>query len=102
MKKYELEQLSRSLPAEARQRVRLPLVFLRRRDLGPGAFVALGDPYEEYAALLLAGAFAGNFQEFRSQRGAIQSVIYRTHVDGLLRQFHSLIVVGFGTTGLES
>jgi uncharacterized protein (UPF0216 family) len=34
MKKEELEDLSKSLPAEAPKRIRLPLVLLRRRDLG--------------------------------------------------------------------
>src|SRR5438128_6933587 len=32
MKKLELEELSRSLPAEANTRVKLPIVLLRRRD----------------------------------------------------------------------
>src|SRR5437879_13922581 len=54
MKKDELEELSRSLPAEADTRVKLPIVLLRRRDLGPGAYTVMGDRYEEYAMLLLA------------------------------------------------
>ena len=49
MKKHELEDLSRSLPTEANTRVKLPIVLLRRRELGPGAFTVLGDRYEEYA-----------------------------------------------------
>ena len=54
MKKPELEELSRSLPVEAATRVRLPVVLLSRKDLGPGAFTVMGDRYEEYAMALLA------------------------------------------------
>ena len=41
MKKSELEELAESLPEEVRDRVKLPLVLLRRTELGPGAFTLL-------------------------------------------------------------
>src|SRR6266571_9401929 len=53
MRKTELEDLARNLPDTLRERVRLPFVFLRRTDLGPGAFTLLGDPAEELAILAL-------------------------------------------------
>ena len=46
MKKTEVEALSAKLPDLLRDKVRLPIVLLRRRELGPGAFVLLGDDYE--------------------------------------------------------
>jgi uncharacterized protein (UPF0216 family) len=100
MKREELEELSHSLPAEAPRRIRLPIVFLRRRDLGTGAFTILGDPYEEYSILLLTTAFNGTFEDFRRQtHGAV--TIYKPQVSLLLRRFHSLIAIGFGSAGLE-
>jgi uncharacterized protein (UPF0216 family) len=99
MKREELDELRRSLSAEASKRVRLPIVLLRRRDLGTGAFTILGEPYEEYALLLLAGIFNGTFEDFKtSTRGT--ATIYKPQISDLLQRFHSLIVIGFGSTGL--
>jgi uncharacterized protein (UPF0216 family) len=100
MKKEQLEELSQSLPAEGPKRIRLPIVLLRTRDLGTGAFRILGDPYEEYSILLLTNTFNGTFEDFRGQtHGTV--TIYKPQVSQLLRRFHSLIVIGFGTAGLE-
>jgi uncharacterized protein (UPF0216 family) len=100
MKRSELELLSRSLPPEAPHRVRLPFVLLRRRDMGIGAFTVLGDPYEEYAVSVLVEAFKGTYEEFKIHRTTV-TTIYRPQVSMLLRQFHSLIVVGFATIGMD-
>jgi uncharacterized protein (UPF0216 family) len=100
MRKEELEALSASLADEGPRRIRLPIVLLRRRDLGSGAFTVLGDPFEEYAILRLSGSFDGTFEDFKQQtRGT--ATIYKPQVSLLLRRFHSLIIVGFGTTSLE-
>jgi uncharacterized protein (UPF0216 family) len=97
MKKQELLDLSSSIPNLERSKIRLPIILLRRTDLGPGAFVVLGDPYEEYAVSILSGSFTGTFDEYR-RRGSTALTIYKPQVSLLLRKFHSLITVGFGTT----
>lgn len=97
MKKEELDELSRSLPADSAKRIRLPIIFLRRRDLGPGAFVVFGDPYEEYATRLLTGAIHVTFEEFKKQYQAV-GTFYKPEISLLLRRFHSLIVIGFTTS----
>jgi len=100
MKRDELEDLYRSLPLEVSRRVRLPIVLLRRRDLGAGAFTILGDAYEEYAMLVLAGTFKGTLEDFKtSTRGS--RTIYKPQISELLQRFHSLMVLGFGSTGLD-
>jgi uncharacterized protein (UPF0216 family) len=96
MKKHELEELSRSLPTEANSRVKLPIVLLRRRDLGPGAFTVMGDRYEEFAMLLLAGSFQGSFEQFRDQKPDLV-VLFKPQISLLMRRFHSLLVLGFGS-----
>jgi len=100
MKPEELKELAASLPDTAPNRVRLPLVLLGRRDLGSGAFTVLGDPYEEYALLLLAGSFDGTFEEFK-ERTHRTATIYKPQISRLLRRFHSLIVIGFGGASLN-
>lgn len=97
MKRHELEELSRSLPAEADTRVKLPIVLLRRRDLGAGTFTVMGDRYEEFAMSLLADSFQGSFEQFKEQRSD-QVVLFRPHISLLLRRFHSLLVLGFGSS----
>jgi hypothetical protein len=99
MKKSELEELSRSLPTEAETRVRLPIVLLSRRDLGPGAFTVMGDRYEEYALLLLADSFQGSFEQFKDQKSE-PAVIFKPQVSLLMRRFHSLLVLGFGSSNI--
>ena len=95
MKKPELEELSRSLPAEANTRVKLPIVLLRRRDLGRGAFIVMGDRYEEYAILLLTESFKGSFEQFSEQKSDV-IVLFKPQISLLMRRFHSLLILGFG------
>jgi uncharacterized protein DUF61 len=100
MKKDELEELSRSLPTEATTRVRLPIVLLRRRDLGLGAFTVMGDSYEEYAILLLAGSVHGSFEQFKE--GHLEpALLFKPQISSLMRRFHSLLVLGFGSSGMR-
>jgi uncharacterized protein (UPF0216 family) len=95
MKRSEVEALSAELPDALRDRVRLPLVLLRRRELGPGAFTLLGDDYEEYALSKVLGEYNGTLAEFQRSRES-PTVFYKPQVSELTRRFHSLIVVGFG------
>jgi len=95
MKKSEVEALSAVLPDSLRDKVRLPLVLLRRRELGPGAFTLLGDPNEEYAVSNILGEYNGTLAEFQRSRQS-PTVFYKPQVSELTRRFHSLVVVGFG------
>ena len=100
MKKPELEELSRSLPAEANTRVKLPIVLLRRRDLGRGAFIVMGDRYEEYAMLLLTESFKGSFEQFSEQKSDV-IVLFKPQISLLMRRFHSLLILGFGSSDIR-
>src|SRR5437773_12502129 len=97
MKKPELEELSRSLPVEAETRVRLPVVLLSRKDVGPGAFTVMGDRYEEYAMMLLAGSFQGSVEQFKEQKSE-PTVIFKLQFILLMRSLHVLLVLVFGTS----
>jgi Protein of unknown function DUF61 len=96
MKKDELEELSRSLPTEAGTRMRLPIVLLRRGDLGLGAFTVMGDRYEEYAMLLLADSIDKSFEQFK-EGGPELSILFKPQISSLMRRFHSLLILGFGS-----
>jgi uncharacterized protein (UPF0216 family) len=98
MKRQELLDLSSSIPNLDASRMRLPIILLRRTDLGPGAFIVLGDPYEEYVLSVVLGSFSGTFDEFGKRRSSAVA-IYKPQISILLRRFHSLILIGFGTAG---
>lgn len=95
MKKEEIEALSRALPESLLDRVKLPLVLLRRRDLGTGAFTLLGDSPEEFALSVLLGEYDGTFSDFQQSRRS-PLIFYKPQISELMRRFHSLIVIGFG------
>lgn len=95
MKKSEVEALSADLPNELRDRVKLPIVLLRRRELGAGAFTLLGDSYDEYALSTVLGDYKGTLADFRRSSESPR-IFYKPQVSELMRRFHSLIVVGFG------
>jgi len=95
MKKSEVEALSAELPDALRDKVRLPIVLLRRRELGPGAFTLLGDDYEEFALSKVLGEYNGTLEDFQRSRDSA-TVFYKPQVSELTRRFHSLVVVGFG------
>ena len=97
MERAEVEELSRSLPEAIWDKVKLPLVVLRRTELGTGAFTMLGDSHEEYALSIILNGFAGTLAEFRlAEKGPV--VFYKPEVSELLRRFHSLVVIGFGVS----
>ncbi len=100
MKRSELEELAGSLPEEARDKVRLPLVLLRRAELGPGAFTLLGDTLEEFALSRIVGGFQGTYEEFKGTRAG-PNIFYKPQISDLLRRYHSLVVMGFGVSELS-
>ncbi len=95
MKRPELEALSAELPDGLQNKLKLPIVFLRRRELGTGAFTILGDSYEEYALSKLLGDYKGTLADFQRSRES-STIFYKPQVSELMRRFHSLIVIGFG------
>ncbi len=97
MKKTELQNLANSLPENMLDRVKLPLVVLRRMELGPGAFTLLGESAEEFALSIFATGNKGTLEDFRRSQKA-PTIFYKPQISELLRRFHSLVVIGFGVS----
>ncbi len=95
MKRTELESLASKLGDDLHDRVKLPLVLLRRTELGPGAFTLLGDFVEEFALFNVTTDNKVTLEEFRKTH-TTPTIFYKPQVSELLRMFHSLIVIGFG------
>lgn len=90
----ELELIAQLIPKELYSQLRLPMVLLRRVDLGPGTFSLSGGKVEAYLALKLLG------QADVSPDGVeLPLYIYRPQVQELRRRLRTLIVIGFATDG---
>jgi len=95
MRKSELELLASFLTDDAIEKLQLPIVLIRRSEMGVGAFTVLsGDKLEMYAVARLLGSFEGSLEDYR--REVTDLVVYKPQISELIRRFHSLLVIGFG------
>jgi uncharacterized protein (UPF0216 family) len=94
LKKSELEELAMIVPAEYQDRLRLPIIVLRRIELGRSIYTVAGERIEEFTVRKILGLT--NEEYYQMYKGQEETFLYRPQVTELLRRFHSLIVIGFG------
>ncbi len=90
----ELQELAKVVPKEYQERVRLPIVILRRMDLGKSVYAVSGDRIEEFAVKRILGITDLDFRHMYMDKE--MGFLYRPQVSELIRRFHSLFVIGFG------
>jgi uncharacterized protein (UPF0216 family) len=95
MRREDLERLASLVSTDALEKIHLPIVFIRRSEMGRGAYTVLGDKPEAYAVARALGSFSGDLEEYRRQSGP-EPVVYKPEISELMRKYHSLIVIGFG------
>jgi uncharacterized protein len=95
MRREDLERLASLVSTDALEKIHLPIVFIRRSEMGRGAYTVLGDKPEAYAVARALGSFSGELEEYRRQSGP-ELVVYKPEISELMRKYHSLIVIGFG------
>ena len=95
MRREDLERLASLVSTDALEKIRLPIVFIRRSEMGRGAYTVIGDKPEAYAVARALGSFTGDLQEYRRQSGP-ELIVYKPEISELMRKYHSLIVIGFG------
>ncbi|RLE48453.1 MAG: hypothetical protein DRJ18_01985 [Candidatus Methanomethylicota archaeon] len=89
--KEELERLSEIIPENLHDKLKLPIVLLRRIDLGRGVFQVLGDKVEAYVVLKVLGSEGVQSVE----EVALPVYLYRPQVFKLRRKLRTSIVIGF-------
>ena len=94
LKSVDLKELSKIVPVAYHDRVHLPIVMMRRMDLGKSVFTVAGDRYEELTVEKVLGQTTDGFHE--AYKHEKQSHFYRPEVNELVMRFPSLIVIGFG------
>lgn len=94
LRRAELEELAKLVPQRYHDRLRLPLILLRRMDLGKSVYTVAGEPVEEFTVKKILGdAEADHLQMTKDERPFL---VYRSQVSELLRKYHSLFVIAFG------
>ena len=90
----ELEALAKIIPKEHHARLKLPLIVLRRMELGRSIYTIAGEQIEEFTVKKILGITDLGYHQMYTDRDP--SFIYRPQVSELLSRFHSLVVIGFG------
>jgi uncharacterized protein (UPF0216 family) len=90
----ELEELARLVPKEYQDRLRLPIVVLRRTELGKSTYTVAGEPIEEFTVKKILGVTENDYRGMYTDRAPF--FLYRPQVVELLRKYHTLFVIGFG------
>jgi len=93
-KKEELVELARIVPKEFHKKIRLPFLILRRMDLGKSIYVVSGSKLDEFTVKKMLELTTLPFEQFEKDEEV--PYLYKPYVSQLVREFHSLIVIGFG------
>jgi hypothetical protein len=94
MKKSEIEELAKIVAPEHHGNLKLPLIVLRRMELGRSVYTISGDRVEEFTVMKILGRTSAGYHTMYSDRDPL--FLYRPDVSELVRRFHSLVVIGFG------
>jgi uncharacterized protein (UPF0216 family) len=94
MKKSDLEEMAKIVPKDYQDKLRLPIIVLRRIELGRGAFSVMGDNVEKFTVKHILGLTKLSFDDLDKENEDF--FVYRPQVQELLRKFKSLIVIAFG------
>ena len=94
--KDELNFLASFIPKELHDFIRLPIVLIRRLDLGKGVFTISGGKLERFVIHKLLKNIDAPFSEYRNIE--LPLYIYWPHVAELRRRFKTIITIGFGVS----
>ncbi|HUK49900.1 MAG TPA: DUF61 family protein [Terriglobales bacterium] len=93
LKSSELEALAKEIPMEYHDRLKLPILILRRMELGKSIYTISGERIEEFTVQKILGKVDGDYHQMYKPEPIF---LYRPEVSELLRRYHSLFVIGFG------
>ena len=94
LKTQELEELAKLVPSEYHDRLKLPIIIIRRIELGKSIYTLSGERIEEYTVQKLLGKTQDDYYQTINVHEPV--FLYRPEVSELLRMFHSLFVIAFG------
>jgi uncharacterized protein (UPF0216 family) len=92
-KKQDIEEIARVVPQRYHRSLMLPILVVRRIDLGKGAFVVLGGRTEKSLVKKVLGLSEKSFDELCYEDADLH--IYRPQVQELLAKLKSAVTIGF-------
>jgi uncharacterized protein (UPF0216 family) len=97
-KREELQFLAEIVPKKCHGKIQLPIVFIRRIDMGEGVFSIGGGKIEKGIVMKLLGL---NNDPFSEDESTLLPYIYRHQVLDVRRKIRSLTTIGFATSKLN-
>ena len=94
LRREEIDQLATIVPPAYHELLKLPIIVLRRMELGKSVYTIAGDRVEEFTVKKILGKAEGEYHSMYLDEKPL--FLYRPDVSELLRRFHSLVVIGFG------
>jgi len=94
LRRVEIQELAKIVPAEYHERLRIPFIILRRMEMGRSIYTVVGDQIEAFTIQKILGRTNDSYHETYKHRE--QTFLYRSEVTELVGKFHSLVVIGFG------
>ncbi len=94
-KKEELEFLAKIVPKKYHGKLQLPIVFIRRIEMGEGVFSISGGIIEKGVVMKLLGVAE---DPFSGDENSFLPYIYRHQVLQVRRKIRTLTTIGFATT----
>ena len=94
LRREEIEELASIVPSEYHESVKLPLIILRRMELGKSIYTVSGDAAEVFTVKKILGRTNAEFHAMRLDNEPFY--LYRPDVSELVRRFNSLVVIAFG------
>jgi uncharacterized protein (UPF0216 family) len=96
--KEELMKVANMVPKVLHGKLHVPIILIRRIDLGEGIFTIGGGKLEAFFVAKILGTTSESFMNYETVD--VQSHVYRPQVQELRRKLRSLSVVGFGGASL--
>jgi uncharacterized protein (UPF0216 family) len=94
LKRSDLDEVAKIVPAEYQDRLMLPIIIIRRMDLGRSIYTVSGERVEEFTVKKILGLT--NDEYYQMYKDQEPSYLYRPQVTELLRKFHSIFAIAFG------
>jgi uncharacterized protein (UPF0216 family) len=94
LKSSELIELSKIVPEQYQDRLKLPFIVLRRFELGKSVYAVSGDRIEEFTVKKILGITDDDYGHMFRHREP--TYLYKPQLSELVARFHSLVVIGFG------
>ncbi|MGA8856290.1 MAG: DUF61 family protein [Candidatus Bathyarchaeia archaeon] len=94
LKRSELEELARIVPTEYQDRLKLPIIIMRRMELDRSIYTVSGERVEEFTVKKILGLTKDEY--YQTYKDREPAYLYRPQVTELLRKFHTIFVIAFG------